>query len=584
MTLLTTCGLQSCSTSDSDEPIKKEGIVTVDVVLNVSAHQKTANEPNGADTRMPASSDVNQFDVTQTSGKFRGVQELRLYPMASEEPVSPDYIGNLTRQGDTYNYLSTHQVELSIGTSSFLCYGRAIPFTENNEVAKFKNGFFNAHYDEENPLNSYFDPEPIYVPDNKAQAIATYLTNIATAGHWNQVTDENETLSELRDLFKKFVNLNNTGEYSSFAGSSRNIKAMVSKLYQDIAKLNYGTGSEGATLQRTILSAITTGVTFDTNNHEVTNLGTTMDDYPTHLPDGAAVIQWNKTTSQFEPILNQTAFNDINSLNRFVYPAELYYFKHSSIKTSASSEKEHYNLSTWSGESGVLHYYENDNAEVTTNTLSVAIKEPLDYAVGCLKTYIKATSSTLKDANEDLTLQDVTLDAGTFPLTGILIGGQTRQGYNFEPQKIGDQYDEYIIYDPTLQDESVCLGAVVSQYSSPLFTLALQTQEKKPVKLVLEFLNNSKDFVSENGIIYKGTKFYLVASINVPATPAEDFTKRVFTKDYITEVHLDINNLTHAYNALPSLDSDNLHIFNTVQAGIQEWKAESTTSHSTYNW
>jgi hypothetical protein len=118
---------------------------------------------------------------------------------------------------------------------------------------------------------------------------------------------------------------------------------------------------------------------------------------------------------------------------------------------------------------------------------------------------------------------------------------------------------------------------------TPAIAAASAEGEPWRVKVVLEFINNSnKDFISVNGIIYRGTKFYMVASVVPPGDMG--FEKRVLTRGYMTTVNLTIGSLKTAYNALPDLRSDKLRLFDVVEAGIRKWQVGQTGEHEVFNW
>ena len=120
-------------------------------------------------------------------------------------------------------------------------------------------------------------------------------------------------------------------------------------------------------------------------------------------------------------------------------------------------------------------------------------------------------------------------------------------------------------------------------FSAPVYTLGLQTKDDVSLKVVLEFKNNSGiAFISDNGVIYPGTKFYMVASVVPPGTG--EIGKRVMTRGHMTVVNLTVGSLKSAYNALPNLRSDKLRLFDVVEARIREWKLGDTGEHEVYNW
>ena len=95
-------------------------------------------------------------------------------------------------------------------------------------------------------------------------------------------------------------------------------------------------------------------------------------------------------------------------------------------------------------------------------------------------------------------------------------------------------------------------------------TLVLQSYDHKKVPIVLEFQNNSdRDFQGFEGVVYRGTKFYLVGEIDpeeFSTDPRTEIRDRVFTQDYITTLNLKVKALDKAYNVVPNLLSPRLEI------------------------
>ena len=303
-----------------------------------------------------------------------------------------------------------------------------------------------------------------------------------------------------------------------------------------------------------IRTAINTAI--DTYNNE-------WNDFPASigLPDGAAVIRW--TGDAFEPQANTTTLADINGIDRYAYPAELYYYANSRINTSTiDKRKEKYSDREWSAI--LAEDYEHKDGVVSSSTTSVAIKEPLQYGVAHVQIILKKTdSSTLKDADgTDIPVE--TLGFANFPVTGIVIGGQLPVGFDFTPTTVYPLYSEAdmkFIYDNKLPTLYLSSAADASQHTN---TLVLQTYDNKKVPVALELTNNSgKDFKGSGSIILNGTKFYLVGEIDPETFKNDSRTEirdRVFTQDYTTTLNIKVTSLEKAYNVVPNLLSPRLEI------------------------
>ena len=527
MPVLLVQALSSCSLIDDEPEYNADGSVKASLVFDVSVLRDG--------TRM---SDA----VTQQLGTdYRGIRELYLFPFDAQGVIGSDKTpisGNVLRPypiNETYHYyMDDTTIDFRIGTASFLCYARGgAESDDHDENAEFKYGYIQAvNLDGvPNTSNISFKPEKIYKEQTtvggnvipavhaKAAAIATYLTTIA-----NAIPESN------RDFYYQFINSEHP-----IASSSTNV-----------AKLAAWADENGVDL-----TSITN--TYDNDYH----------DYPSdiNLPDGAAVVKWNETDKKFEPQTVTTTEVNINRLDRFIYPAELWYYANSRIKTSANSQKENYILTDWSK---VLAKYENDNAVMDVNVKSVAIKEPLSYAVGCLQIGL-VVNSTLADADGTM----ITLSAGnsgtdaTFPLTAVFVSGQHAQAFDFTAAK--DDNNEQIIYDKEITGISMGTATTASlSAATPTAytnTLVFQTKDGQNVRFALEFTNNSgQDFMGSNGIVFNGTKFYLMGTIEVPVGQTDDWKKRAFTKNYTTRGTVRISSLKHAYTYLPDLLDPRLEI------------------------
>ena len=379
-----------------------------------------------------------------------------------------------------------------------------------------------------------------------ATDLANYMTSIANAVG-NDVAWKDASNATLRVMYLNFLNKTEAEEGvggEPLAGSATNINVYTQTLKSALESLTL-TGTDDA-----IRTAIITAI--DTYN-------TDWDDFPgaIGLPDGAAVIRWTGTA--FEPQVNTTTMADINGIGRYAYPAELYYYGNSRIRTSSiDKRKEKYTDREWTA---ILNDYEYADGVVSTSTTSVAIKEPLQYGVAHVKILLKQTvSSSLKDAGG----ADIPVGTSNFPLKGVIIGGQLPVGFDFTPTTAYPVYSEAdmkFIYDN--QVPTLCLSASADA-AEPINTLVLQSYDKKKVPVALELTNNSgTDFKGLGGIVQQGTKFYLVGEIDPEQFKDDSRTEirdRVFTQDYTTTLNIKVTGLEKAYNVVPNLLSPRLEM------------------------
>jgi hypothetical protein len=271
-------------------------------------------------------------------------------------------------------------------------------------------------------------------------------------------------------------------------------------------------------------------------------------------------------------------------MDKFVYPASLYYYANSSVKTSNETRQADYvpANNTWQA---ILDKY-TDGTSVSSSTLSVAINDQIQYAVGRLDTKVNKLSET---TYYDRQGKVVAIPANGFTFTGVLIGGQNKVGYNFAPI-VNNQ--NYVIYDNTINTTSASNVLTASADAGTNYTLALQTAPGEKVKVAVEFVNTLEvPFMGIDGIIEPGCKFYLVAELDPAnaATGSGDTGNRVFFQDYKTLVNFtikpgkgDVDNdgisdlpegFANAYNVVPDLRNPKLELGLSVNL---EWRAGLT--------
>ena len=540
--------------------------VTTQVPINLSMNISTVT-PSEGDTRL--SDQVTQIAEGVTA---RNVQDFHIIPYrvkgtitANDDPLlgQPSGLNRVTNT--TYHYYGT-PYEVTTGTASFLCYCRAIPL---GDASQRTNGSITTpNLDVRMSTGDiYFAPTPIYDENNVAADdalnIATALNTIAhahtTSGSIYEWRDTNN--SHLKILFDAFTNKDEHGENHLMAASSANVKALVEELQTAVGKLNTAGWTEtDKELTTAILKAI--------DESKILSASGFPAGFPASigLPDGAAVVRWNG--SNFVTQTEATTMAMMVSQNRYCYPAELYFYTNSQINTSNKEIKSSdYENKDWTD---VLELYENKNASVNGNTRAVAIREPLRYGVGSLKATVTAESTVLKDADGT----SITLTSTSFPLKGLLISGQYKQGFDFKPT---DDINEYVLYDSQIPTDTYL--ALPSGTARTFTTLTFQSKEEStPIKVVLEFENNSGvKFRGVNGLVYPDTKFYLIGELTPLANPdpTKDYEKRVFTQGYTTQATLKVPGLAKAYNVIPDLWSARLEVGVEVKT---DWILSTTSN------
>ena len=599
MSVLLAQAFSSCSLIDEPET-RGDGSVKASLAFVVS---NTARNT----TRM-ANAVVQEGENT-----YRGITILSMTPFAINDEtfanngrkiVSTDIsslqlgdVSPVSLTTPTFHLYKSYS--MTIGVNAFLVYGKPPVYSPDEAV----NGSLQFMSQEETtlqPLSDLTTPNlqklrftlksinSQSAPD-EASLLAGYLNHIAKAKTGeNGVSWKDTTVPKLKEIYLFFTGQQNA-ESMVMAGSSVNVMAHVNALYDKVKALVYADNvSEGAKLQNAILDGIkgysAPGLTLTVN--EAGKLTGLSVNYPASvgLPDGAAALRWVKSETsseyEFEPRIETTTQDNINNISRFTYPAELFYYVNSRIDTSNRTVGEDvYNSSTdWAD---VCSQYQYQPGTVTINTRSVAIHNPLQYAVGRLKMSMIAETATetLKDAaGEGVPLTNPTTSKSSFPLTGVIVCNQHPVDFNFKPVLVNgaaSHVHDCFIYDSQVKkgENTYCYLTTTEESNIPS-TLVLQTYDtgegndkKGPeeVTIVMEFLNQSgRAFAGKNCIIYPDTRFYLIGKVNPleasSANAAPEAVGRVFTQDHVTTVNTKVSSLANAYNVLPDLIGGRLEL------------------------
>ena len=577
MPVLLLAVLTACNTSE--EIADTQTNVSTQLALSVSQQSMTMTRQSG---NVVQTTSIRPIDLLRiipfaTSGGSRVTVGDNPKIFATTDGSLKEWFEKTDGTNQSRFYLSK-DCRITSGTNAFLIYGRAHP-VEGNAA----NGVL------ENTLSGEGTPESITfslkqmcpniaVPAD-ANDIANYLTRIAQAEATvggSVYSWKNSTHSLLKTLYRNFIGRHETlGTYLTMAGSSTNIHKHVGLLKEALE--NQGEHFVGDATADAIRQAILAQI----NNTEGMH-----DDYPTSLglPDGAAVLQFDGDNNRFFPQVETSTTASINNINRYCYPAELYYYTNSPIKTavkdiSSNEYKDDYVI-TWQS---VLDKYNAGNV-VTENTKAVAIVNPMQYAVACLQIKLKKVPATLKDSQGN----NITVTENAFPLTGIIVSGQHTVDFDFKPQKDENMLlsPERFIFDNQVKTNTNTADGTSDYFylsptideSAPTQTLVLQSDESDTdVHIILEFENNSNtDFYgANNGIIYRGTKFYLTGKVRRPDERTKDIENRVFTQDFTTSLSMKVESLEKAYNVLPDVLAPSLEV------GIQvtrKWIQSTTTT------
>ncbi len=596
--LLVAMLLGSCSSAEDE--IAEEPQTLGDVVRA----QFSISIPMSTQDGLTRQSDA-VVQSTEAISQFRGINEIKIFPSAvlPADFTTSTLLGkdiSLSRlllpsaQG-VNNYIPSEQllttsrsvlygdVQLQMGTRTFLFYGKAIGKSEIEETSEytaadfFKYGHLDVTglSDDDAPANVAgfrFSPKPITTAtksDAMRAAIVNYLNSIANAEATDGEKWSTTSNTGLSNLFTAFTGMK--------AGSLASIEAALKDLYFALADNNY-------LLPKAICAAIEAGpVTVNKTLRTLTFDGS-IANYPGEtdfLPDGAAVLNYSGST--FRYVENTALYSSMNipSIVHYVYPANLYYWCKSGLVATESAMQSSLTPSlTWDEVKAAYNGAENSSVSITSKTRSVIFEEPVQYAVGRLDisvTKLYTSETYLKDQNgNDVNPNDILL-------TGVLIGGQKNVGWDFQPVTGA----EYTIYDNVLLSQGRTTGLPLSTNLEDYInsTLVLETAggtdaNPEKVNVALEFVNNGADFTSKYGIIPSGTKFYLVGSLDVSTVTADMKNRtggKVFKQDYVTQAQFRIQSLKSAENTIPDLRNPAVEIGLSVDL---KWKEGITFSHT----
>ena len=536
----------------------------------------------GKTTRM--TSNIVQLDDDDAVVTFRGMDNILLVPysLASGDVL----VGSTANAGaislssfSGFDYTNSNSkvfadVNLNVGTTNFLVYGKAIDASAGTAITTaddmFTYGTLNVSNLTANavPTLSAVEFAPIPITESKAsvgEALIQALNDVANAAPTeNLSTDDKpqfknvtETHSvDIHHLFSLYKELTTASSFS--------VQTIFDEMYTSLASFVTESMASSNPDAYKLATAIRSKIDEQRATPGEATLKSGLTGYPNELPNGAVRVTWDSEGNRFVDATSITYGTGMNvsALDKYVYPANLYYWVNSSLKTSTTKQSSNYGEKAWTA---ILTDLYTGTTAVGVNTHSVAIVSPLQYGVARLNATVNALNSNKyydHDGNE------VNVSAG-FTLTGILIGNQKSVGWNFDVK--GN--DAYTIYDKDLASSGTWTvlppvgEATTGTPTSTNYTLALQTAAATSVYVALEFVNNGSAFKGADGMIPNGGKFYLVGELNPTTnTNYESGTTgkdRVFTQDYKTIANFTIGNgttegvggLGTATNGLPDLRS-----------------------------
>ena len=589
MLLASAAGFTSCS-SDSEDPLAGGSgvagqVVKTQFVINIPY---AGNESGGnarVSTRMTA-------ENTQNENNFLGLKDIEMFAF-DNIPGKTSQTSTRTIRIGTRNPLPSgpndyrriySDIAIPVGTTNMILYARSIRTKTNKGKTNFEAGSLTNSYenfkDDAKPnLSDFkFNLEAIHKNDEfdkYGQAILDRLNKIAKTA-----TSDGQKWSEI-----------------GREESANNDDKILNTLYNTFIKLTAGSANSVNSFINHLKAAIKSqGVNTEMANAIIANCVEVSGEFPRDLslPDGVVRVNFDDETNGFTFVTatpgTTTTGSDLIDYKTITYPSELAYFVSSPIKTSTTDKSIVTDLPKYdewlAGKEGIWNEYDN---MVKNNTLFVALQNPVQYGVACLKSSIKYASTTLEDNAQKIVSSEsnntITVDDKSFPVTGILIGGQPAGvKWDFEPESATKPADfKYTIYDNDMNGGSNFTAKAENSTTLPYnYTLVLDNKDtsgatQSNVNVVVELQNNAADFYGANGLIPEGSKFYLAGTLDLTASgvtkPSGSTVDHVFVKDHTTIANFTIKDLKKAYNCIPDLRTSKINVGLAVdlkwETGIQ---------------
>jgi hypothetical protein len=603
MLLASAAGFTSCS-SDSEDPLDGGSGVAGQVVktqfyLNIPYAGNDEGGNARVSTRMTATN-------TQNNKNFLGLQDMQMYAFDGEatgitstststKTIKLGTSGNAPSKDDistsTTSWRSIYRdIEIPLGTKSLILYAKASRTTtgSSNEKNNFQAGKLTNPYETANDKttlsNLNFSLNQIYKTDNFTSDGSVILEALNTVAK-TKITTTSESELEWANVGQSTIGTENErtalqNRYNNFvkatAGSANSVRLLITDL-KNVIKGNKL--EDDQVMAKTIV---------DNCDKALGKLISKTFPGDFNLPDGVAQVSWDDKNKTFNFVsaasvnIGETVVGTGNNINftEITYPAELAYFVSSPVKTSeneitAASKLPNYN--EWVSGTSKWEGYED---EVKHRTRFVALKEPLQYGVACLQSKVSCKTTALADNAQQFGFKtDNTISVnGTenFTVTGILVGGQPFSvAWDFEPANVKTNDFKYTVYDQNVDygKNNIATG------TSNNYTLVFDNKDaktKSKVYVTIELENNVENFYGAEGLIPKGSKFYLVGELDpnntaIATQPSTGETiDHVFVKDHTTIANFTITNLKKAYNHIPDMRTSKINVGLAVDLSWQK--------------
>lgn len=590
MLLASAAGMVSCS-SDSIEPTGGSGVGGQVVKTQFYINIPYKGNNGRISTRM---TDVNTQNTGDNSANFLGMVKTQMYAFKGEPgsngnttSVKAITIGNAAEAASKDEWRNVYRdIAIPVGTTNLLLYARADKKSKNNFQAGYlSNPYASTTTTDATELSALnfaltevnkdkdFSTEGADILNALNFVANTKVTKpgTTTTVNWSEIDNSdlgtaNERLA-LKKRYNKFIALT--------SGSAKSAQLLIENLKKVI------NGNTGVEDDKLMAKAIVTNCTTALSNLE-------NKDFPRnlYLPDGVAKVKWNDTSKKFEylSVTSTVSTGNLIDYTTITYPSELAYYVSSPVKVSnneITAVKDLPDYNKWIGNTADWSSY---GDAVESSTRFVALQKPVLYGVASLKSTVKCANNTLidnaKDKGQYESDNSIAVNDTSFPITGILIGGQPKQvAWNFEAANtVTTNEFKYTIYDCDM-NKGANLTAAVTGTAEPNYTLVLDNKDnsatsQNKVYITIELENNASDFFGADGLIPKGSKFYMVGELDPYASgitqPTGETLDHVFVKDHTTIANFTIKNLKKAYNHIPDMRSSKINVGLAVDLSWKE--------------
>lgn len=565
----------------------------------------SVGQDNGADTRMTA----NNVQAA-SSLNYLGIDYVNLVPFninSDTPPVSATsqrlkrtnslliFNENTTSGWVRKHYYST--MLLPSGTKSFLVYARPAGGGENASVSdKYAYGSlipFGLEGDalDDNAGSITFTPDLIaddsdnataYTNSlNMAQLIAGYLTDIANASYtaggktvyWRNQTGNAQTV---------YSSLTHDGHVFTISSGSELKKQL--EFIRDYKNYN----------DDKLTTAIKDKAAIPLNNSNLSKWNSFQG--ISNMPDGLIAFKWDDANHQFVALHHGNSKEYLNppiaDPSVMAYPAQLWYYANSKIRTSENSDLTEDDIRGIFFDNNKKNWTEvlanenfkpdkGGNTVVNSQTKVAAIDNTLNYGVSRLMSSVKTSIGNIPiDPENTATIQNSKIQ-----WRGVLVTNQHKAGYDF--QAVDDGTD-YIVYDSKILKSD---NNHIEISTKPLFnsggnsnhgihTLLVPTLTSEKVYMIAELYNNTTNTtITGNGgcVIPPQTYFYMVGELDPTAVSAT--AVKVFESDKYTKVDAVLNDFEGAYNYVPDLTSPALVLGLKIDLSWQQAEPRSVWLH-----